>query len=482
MRSRASASRIRTASFCTVMALSLLLLILVNLVAQRCNFMLPFPVARQKLSERTREALATLSGSIECVTVMPQSDRLFPELRGLLLELREAATNAEVTLTFLDPHTDLGHSADAIRRYGAGGWAIVFDDGIRTATVPYDELVEYPRSSTDSAAHIASSPPPRFVGEAACMTALTRLMHPEEPVIYTLTGHGERDFASYDRVSGYSDFAREISREGYQLRPLPPGAEEIPGDCSVLVIAGPRTAPADFEASAILEYLGKGGALLALMDRPDRLPSGWEGILARIGLEVSGFSAIGGGTLGDYRLLTDNMSGHAVVEGISGDALCFVNPPVLDAVANAQVAALAVVRAPHGSWGESTPDSLPRHYDPGVDRLDDLTLAMAIQGPHGDNLGIRALRAFVISGSDFASNALLDGGSTANRDLLMNALNWLAARQFAAAPSAGGGSGVLRLAITRKRQIRLWLHSVAAWPAAVALIGLAMAWIRRHTA
>lgn len=481
MRSRSAADRIRAMSFCTVMALSLLLLVLVNLVAQRCDFLFPFPGARQRLSERTREALASLTGRIECVAVIPQSDRLFHELRGLLLDMKDAATNAEVTLTFLDPHTDLGHSADAIRRYGAGGWAVVFDDGSRTATVPYSELIESPRTSQDTS-HMASPLPTRFVGEAACMAALTRLIHPEEPVIYSVSGHGERDFASYDRVSGYSDFAREMSREGYLLRRLPPGTVEIPADCSVLVVAGPRTAPSDFESIAILEYLGRGGALMFLVDRPDRMPSGWEGVLARVGVEVSGFSAIGGGTLGDYRLLTDNISEHAVVEGLSGDAVCFVNPPVLDILPDTPVSATSIVMAPAGSWGESTPDSLPRHYDPGVDRQGDLTLAAAIQGPHGDDLGIRALHAFVVSGSDFASNALLDGGSTANRDLLMNALNWLAARRLAAAPSSGGGSGVLRLAIPRKRQIRFWLHSVAAWPALVAVIGLVMAWIRRHTA
>lgn len=463
------------------MALSILLFVLVNLVALRCDFTFAFRGARQTISERTRESLAALSGTIECVAIVPHSDKLFPELRGLLLEMRDAATNATLTLTFLDPHTDLARSADAIRRYGAGGWAVVFDDGVRTTTVPYSELLEAPRPSAENQ-HAARQTSPRFVGETACMAALIRLARKEETVIYSLTGHGERDFDSYDRVSGYSDFAREIIREGCSLRRLAPGTAEIPADCTVLVVAGPQTAPADFEAAAVLEYLERGGSILVIIDRPDRLPSGWEGILSRIGVEVSGFSAIGGGTLGDYRLLTDRISGHPIVEGLSGDAVCFVNPPVLDIAGNATVSVVPVVAAPPGSWGESTPDSLPRHYDPGVDRQGDLMLAAAVQGPHGDGLGIRALRAVVVAGSDFASNALLDGGSTANRDLLMNALNWLAAQRFAAAPSSAGGSGVLRLAIPRKRQIRFWINSVAVWPAIVILLGLAMAWVRRHTA
>lgn len=463
------------------MALSLLLFVLVNLVGRRCDFMFAFPGARQRLSERTRESLSALSGNIECVAIVPHSDRLFPKLRGLLLEMREAATNATVTLTFLDPHTDLARSADAIRRYGAGGWAVVFNDGVRTATVPYGDLVEGQRPTAEGQ-HTVRQAVPRFVGETACVAAIARLSRTGKTVICSLSGHGERDFDSYDRVSGYSDFAREIMREGCVLRRLAPGTAEIPDDCTVLIVAGPRTAPADFETAAVLQYLERGGAILFLADRPERLPSGWETILSRIGVEVSGFSAIGGGTLGDYRLLTDSISGHPIVEGFSGDAVCFVNPPVLDIADNTAVSAVPVVAAPPDSWGESTPDSLPRHYDPGVDRKDSLTLAVAAQGPHGDGLGIRALRAVVVSGSDFASNALLDGGSTANRDLLMNALNWLAAQRFAAAPSAGGGSGVLRLAIPRRRQIRFWINSVAAWPALVILLGIAMAWIRKHTA
>ena len=73
-----------------------------------------------------------------------------------------------------------------------------------------------------------------FAGEAACASALLRLALPaSREVVYWTTGHGEASFDSYDPVSGLSDIARDLRRDGYTLEKLDlTQAITVPADCA----------------------------------------------------------------------------------------------------------------------------------------------------------------------------------------------------------------------------------------------------------
>lgn len=468
--------------FATAFALATLLLVMANLIAVRLDGTVTFPGARHELSPRTVELLSSLSGDISCTVILPRNDAIYPPLRQMLLGFRDAAApNANLSLDFLDPHSNLARAADAVRRYGAKGWSVIFDDGRRHEIVPCEALVETRANDTEGLvrAHRAVT---RFLGEQVCATALSKLAHPESPVLCALSGHGERDFASYDPLTGYSDFAREIAREGYDLRELNADEAGIPPECDLLVVAGPRFAPRQPEMSAIAEYLEKGGRLLLLLDRSDATPGAWEPLLNRLGLKCANLTAIGADTLGGYNLLSDNFGDHPVARYLDHSAVYFVNPQIIDPAPAGNGAAgpqaSVVVAAPGKAWGESNPDILPRHYDKDVDRKGVLPLVLAVEGPGSSALGLQPFRAVVIGDSNFAANSLLEGGSTANRDLLLNAVSWLTGRGGPPTASSAAEGAALRLAISRKRQIRFWVRSVVLWPLLTILIGGAMAGIR----
>ena len=473
------------AYYASATILSILLMAMVCLIVVRFDRTFSFSEAKHGLSERTVSVLESLSGDISCTAILPNSNAIYSPLRKLLMDFKDvAAPNANLEPSFLDPHYDLARSADAVRRYGATGWCVIFDNGSRFEIVPYADLLE--KTSGPDAAHgRVHQGGARFLGQQACATALGKLARPKSPVVYALSGHGERDFSSYDSLAGYSDFARELSREGYVLRDLQTADAGIPSDCDLLVIAGPRFAPGQIEESAMAEYLGRGGRIMLFADRSTTIPNGWEGILARVGIKFANYTAIGADTLGGYNLLSDNFGDHPVVQYLGRSAVYFVNPQIFDPVTTDDSGPApqvdVVVFAPEKAWGESNPDALPRHYDPDVDRKGPLPLILAVEGQGGSAMGLRPFRAFVIGDSNFAANSLLEGGTTANRDLLLNAVSWLTEQIVAADDSTAREGVALRLAISRNRQIRFWIRSVVIWPLVVMALGVVMAVVRRLT-
>ncbi len=465
------------------LSLASLLLAMMTLVSVRLDRLFSFPTARHELSPRTLDLLTSLSGHVTCTVILPRNNLVYPSLDQMLKDFREAAApNAILSLVFHDPHSDPAPAAAAVRKYGVTGWSVVFDNGRRYEIVPYEDLVET-STNTDEGLGRAHRAVTRFRGEQVCATALAKLARPESPVVYALSGHNERDFASYDSMTGYSDFARELAREGYVLRNLKTADAGIPDDCDLLLIAGPRFAPSSIEASVLIDYLGKGGRLLLLLDRADTVPGPWDPLLTRLGLQPANLTAIGADTLGGYNLLSDNFGDHPVARHLDRSAVYFVDPQIIDPAPAADAAPTPqvsiVVAAPAKAWGEANPDFLPRHYEKDVDRQGLLPLVLAVEGPGSAALGLPPFRAFVIGDSNFAANSLLEGGSTANRDILLNAVSWLTERGGPTSPSSANEGAALRLAISRKRQIRFWIRSIVVWPFVTIFLGAVMACIRR---
>ena len=465
------------------LALAGLLVAMLVVLACRLDFIITFPGRPQVISRRAESLLSDLTGKVRCVVIVPHNNIFYNNVRQLLNNMKAAAKNAELELEFPDPHTDISRASDAVARAGATGWCVIFEKDDRREVVPFESLLVRTDLDPDSLlpGSVVST---RFHGEQPFLTAIARLARPVSPVVYTLTGHGERDFSSYDRIEGYSDLAREIRREGCQLRPLSlPDMESVPADCGLLVVAGPRRAPLPAETAAILAYLSRGGRLLFLFDRQDRIPNGWEDIAARLGIRFANLTAIAEGTLGGFNMTVDKFSDHPVCHDLGRSAVTFSSPQVLDIdselVRHHRLRLDIVAQAPDRAWGETSPDVIPRRYDPGIDRIGVLPLAVAVETDGSEDLGLELMRAFVIGDSNVGANAFLGGGGAANRDILLNAIDWLTDSGLPSAPSIASEGNALQLNISKKRQIRFWLRGAVFWPLSVCLLGGLIALVRR---
>lgn len=472
----------------TALTLAALLVVLLNLLAAHLDVVWLLPARPAALSPRAATMMAATSGEIRAIALLPRAHAGFERMRQLLLNLRQAARaagGATIEILHVDPYRDLAQASQLARRYGAKGWCVIFVSGSRHEIVSMDEVLT--PAADPAGTDAVGARPRRFLGERRCVTAIARLARPVAPVVYALRGHGERDFEDYDPLNGYTDLAREIRREGYDLRPLVLGGDDdVPGDCDVLLIAGPRQAPLAGERARLEAYLARGGRLLLLIDRGDALPDGWEGIMERLGLSAGRLTAVGPRTVAGQALVVDRFGDHPIARDLRNTAVYFVAPQIIDILDGGEAAdrprASVVAAAPPGAWAEANPDLAPRHYDPASDRKGELPLVVAVErgAGTGADVGLRPLRAVVFGDSHFAVNALLAGGRTGNRDLLLNAVNWLAEGGIPAAASAPVADNLMPLGLSRRKQLRFLVRSVVAWPLAVALFGTLCIAVRRR--
>lgn len=317
-----------------------------------------------------------------------------------------------------------------------------------------------------------------FRGERVCASAIARLARPfDRPAVFWLTGHGEARFDDYDALYGFSDIAREILRDGFDLKPLSlPGLKEIPGECHVLAIAGARNAFVPEELAMIEAYLRRGGRLLCLLAPGAPGPGGLPALLERWGIRVTPFTAAAGRTLTGDEVFCTDFADHPVTRDLANAAVVFGRAACLDALPPAAAGpdgprAEPLVKTGPDGWGESAPDTLPRAFDAGSDLKGPVTLAAASEwgGNAAKDLAFKPTRLCVFGETDFVMNGALASRANANRDLLMNALSWLAGVDAGTAPSLGGDA-TLFTGLSRRGWAGLAAAASAAIPGGLFLL------------
>ncbi len=124
----------------------------------------------------------------------------------------------------------------------------------------------------------------RTFSEEDITNALIRASRPTQKKIYFLTGHGEKSLEDKG-VFGYATVRGALGRENYDVFELSLAENpEVPQDCNVLVVAGPKSGLLEQEILAIRRYMQRGGRLFCLLD--PRFQSNLEGYLGVWGILV----------------------------------------------------------------------------------------------------------------------------------------------------------------------------------------------------
>ena len=266
---RTTGRRVLRASSLLAIGLGAVLTLLAVTLAYRLNLTWEVPVGRvMQVSERTRDVLADTQGSLRISCFMDRRHPMFRPVSRLLRGLRHASRSvagAEIAIHYVDPRWDLAR-AGQLAALGVPENALLFERQRRRIVVTLDEMLT--RQSLLRAQEEGRSQDNKelgvFRGESVCASAISRLALPyDRSVVYWLQGHGEVRFDDYDELRGFSDIAREMKRDGFELKELAlPGLTRVPEDCHVLVIAGARYALKAEELRVLDAYLQRGGRLL----------------------------------------------------------------------------------------------------------------------------------------------------------------------------------------------------------------------------
>ena len=292
-----------------------------------------------------------------------------------------------------------------------------------------------------------------FRGLESLVEALLRVSQGERPLAVFSTGHGERAiFEDGDRNLGRLHTA--LLQDGFRVETWDPQEDgAVPEGTSVLAVVGSEEPFSEQAAGWIADYVRSGGSLVAAPSLfPVGGPTSVEGMLATMGIVTQpGFvcrpviNSAGMPVYGDPR------SAEVLVRAAGMQPRHPVTRPLREGDRRVRLTfshafergtppqggvLRELLRTDEYTWLEF-PDAQGKPdwaWNQGVEREGPFTLAMASVFPPvevgpvplGTTSAVRECRVLGLGSPEGLANALFD----TNRDLLLNAFNWAASREF----------------------------------------------------
>ena len=333
------------------------------------------------------------------------------------------------------------------------------------------------------------------VSEVALTQAIVKLTRQEQKKVYFLDGHNERVIEGEKAAEGdgMKDAAEALRNENYTVETLLLAAKgEVPEDADVVIAGGPTRPLHESEHGALERYLAKGGALLVLID-------------PRAGTDLGADLAKWGVELGDD-VIVDRVQGlfgrpttpfaaeygdHEITREL-GDATIFHVARSVQPAASAAGALSPIVRTSDASWAERDLDRLlakgEAAFDAGPDLKGPVSLAVAgtldlagadsaPRAGEGEKSEAKTARLVVVGDSDFASNQLIN--EFRNRDLFVNAVNWLLG-DVEAISVRPGQPRASRLQLSSEQFLEIRYLALFVMPELIAVLGVIAWWQRRR--
>lgn len=387
-----------------IVLIVIVIAVIINLIAFRFN--ISFDLTGNKfysLSEQSLQAIAELEQQ-------PNDLRIYGFFSGdtnrnamidLIKEFQKRSS--KITYQSIDPYKNQAEARQfQIRQLGT----LVFQLGEKDLNVlPWDVFIEEPDGRQS------------FNGEQAITSTIYKLIDADTKYIYLLIGHGEKIYQS----------AREyIKGAGYKVNYLDLMKEEnIPDNCSQLVIAGPKSDLTKQETTLIENYLEQGGRISIFLDFPPaksnltnliKLINQW-GIDTEdsVVLDVEKRSAF------DYTMIIPNYVNHEITQKLAETLTNLIFPfnRTLSKIENYSGPAEVevIIESSSKSWGETDRGGNVKQ-DP-HETAGPIPLAIVSSREFNGKEG----RMVVIANSNFLDDQFV--AEAGNLNLFYNITNWL---------------------------------------------------------
>jgi ABC-type uncharacterized transport system involved in gliding motility auxiliary subunit len=308
--------------------------------------------------------------------------------------------------------------------------------------------------------------------------AILKATRDKVKTICFVEGHGEKSLTGSD-AAGYSAVEGALKNENYQVKSVNlVSSNQVPSDCTVLVVAGPEQSFFPQEVSMITKFLDGGGKALLLLD-PDTKPQ-MDELLKAWGLELGNDTVIdvsGVGQLfgtGPAVPLVTEYGGHPIARNF-GQTMTFF--PLARSVKQAKDASFdidrtEVLKTSSNSWAETELRGQQAKFDEGKDTKGPITLGIVAS----KKVGEKQARLAVIGDSDFSANRYV--GLQRNLDLFLNTVNWLAEDEdlISVRPKSPTNR---RVTLTETQQKVISWFSLVVLPGLVIVSGIYVWWKRR---
>jgi ABC-type uncharacterized transport system involved in gliding motility auxiliary subunit len=321
--------------------------------------------------------------------------------------------------------------------------------------------------------------------EEGVTNALIRVLMGEK-TIYFMDGHGERSIDDTGR-EGFQNLKNELNNESYEVKTLMLlQKNEIPANCEVLVIAGPKHDYLPAEIETISKFIEGGGRVLFMLDAGVKLPNlnkmlaGW-GVTVRDDLVVDLNPVARLFGTSPVMPLIIKYGSNPIVEPMQRTATLFPLSRSIDISKDAKggMPPEMLCQTSDDSFGvegfKPSMQQISSQPRPG-DIKGPLTVAVAdtVSGQDGK----KGEGRLVVTGTSLlGANAYL--GFQGNKDLVMNMVNWLSAEEslISIRPKTQEHQ---TLNMTQRQMGQLLYLGVFGLPLAIILVGAGVWWRRRR--
>lgn len=363
----------------------------------------------------------------------------------------------------------------------------------------------------------------RYVTEEEVTNAIIRVLKEGKKTICAVQGSGEHSLDETGR-EGYSSFKELLEKNNYETKTISLLENpEVPSDCSILLVGGPRYDYVEPVVKAIKNYVESGGRALLMLDPPVRFGQdsiarnavlvkeleNWGVVLNEdLVLDTSGIGGLFG--LGPEVPLVADYGTHPIVREMREIATAFPLARSVDTKDDVDgVTVEKLFSSTSNSYATTKLDSPEIKIDPSRDKKGPFNLAVAgtieveekgesgngeekaESGDNGSSNGDEAAekkddegneeekkegRFVVVGSSGWVANNMLHFNG--NRDLALNMMNWLSSDEdlISIRPKEPEDR---RLSLTRQQMSRIFYVSVVGLPLIILVAGISVWWRRR---
>ncbi len=435
------------------------------------------------LSDKTARLVEGIDVPINVYVFYQPMSRSYGDIRELLN--RYTDLNKNIKVEYVDPEKDPARVRFLLKKFKIVSPTmanlVVFEQGDKNKYVYNKDIVEMDYSG----ARFRQAPRVKaFKGEQAFTSAILNLTQEKQPVAYFVSGHGEKDIDEMRRI-GLHICSTLLERENIKVEKLALyEKKEVPKDCDLLMIVGPKEQYMGEEKKAMGGYLENGGRLFVALD--PQTNSGLEAFLKKWDVDVGNNVVVDPASaqrllfFSALNLFANNYPPHEITEEMQGSATLFAEArSVKPGTANPDLQATSLVQTSSQGWGEIDLTTETFQFDEEVDLKGPVSIGVAIEAK-SDKVGDKPLkntRIVVMGDSEFIANGQIT--NLANGSLLLNIVNWLTRREklIAIGPKMPEQT---RVRLNAAQMNHIFWFVMLGLPALSILLGIAVWWRRRR--
>lgn len=390
--------------------------VLLSHIAFRRNFRYDF--TRNKifsLSELTIKTIKELDKDVKIYGFFPKNSNEEGVMLDLFKEYKRL--NDKLTWVMIDPQID-PVTSQQMKVVVMG--TVIVECGANRQTILPEDLFFVPNRN------IGINETPKFTGEQAITSAIANVLTGQKRVISVITGHEEPSINGF-KANDIAALNQLLTQENFEVVENSLITGEIDERASVVVIVSPKSDFLDSEISKLRSYVEiKKGNLIFAFDPTPNLKKLYDFIFKEYSVSVNYDIVVDvRGIARNYWTVCPVLANHDITNPLTKKNLLSLmfHCCSLTRETNTDVKHTPLLTSIENSWakrGLETKTEIRVERDKSIDALGPLDLGIIAEKTNTAS----GSKAIIIGDADFIGNTLIQ--ASGNRDLIINAINWLA--------------------------------------------------------